>query len=288
MSFPTHFLSQGIGSTCGGILCLAEPGTIKLSSGSRSLSRARYSGKEQGMLALPSAQGRVSFSASWHRHAGAQPFCLWDWLCVSPGLVEAVPPALTYPAHTGAVAQCLVWPFLQVSAGKTCALGIWHSYQGFLEWWVCGICDVLLTFAPTPEQENGAAPGLGMILPMVVTMFCQYIGASAWPHCLLQLRNVCSRELPRSLLQRNQNAQWNWVHVPRCFIHVPGAVDQAGLNYTLPFTGVCWAYILVFNKKLLENSSIVVPTNVDLSQVVRVQLYPALSPSQVCLGDGIC
>lgn len=36
----------------------------------------------------------MSFSASWHRRAGAQPFCLWGWLCVSPGLAEAAPPAL--------------------------------------------------------------------------------------------------------------------------------------------------------------------------------------------------
>lgn len=70
------------------------------------------------MLVLPSAEGRLSFSASWHRHAGAQPFCLWGWLCASPGLVEAAPAALSCPAHTGAVAQPLVWPVSQVSAGQ--------------------------------------------------------------------------------------------------------------------------------------------------------------------------
>lgn len=36
----------------------------------------------------------MSFRASWHRHAKAQPFCLLGWLCVSTGLVEVAPPAL--------------------------------------------------------------------------------------------------------------------------------------------------------------------------------------------------
>lgn len=85
------------------------------------------------MLVLLSAQGRVSFNASWHRHAGAQPFCLWGWLCVSPGLVGTSTPALPCPAHTGAVARCLVWRVLQISAEQkplgsgTLTQGLWSG-----------------------------------------------------------------------------------------------------------------------------------------------------------------
>lgn len=45
-------------------------------------------------------QGRVFFSASWHRHTGARLFCVWSWLCVSPGLVEGALPAL-WCSHRG-------------------------------------------------------------------------------------------------------------------------------------------------------------------------------------------
>lgn len=107
-------------------------------------------------------------------------------------------PHLPCPAHTGAVAQHLVWPVLQVSAGQDLcprdptlsprASGI----VGMWDLW-CTQLLALLTFAPTPGQEHWVAPGLGIILLIVVTMLCQHTGASAWPHCLSQFRNVCSR-----------------------------------------------------------------------------------------------
>lgn len=180
--FPSHLLSHGIGSTCGRILCLTEPGVIKLSNGSRSLSRAGIQGKrkecwsfpqqKEGCLSVPLGTDMLGHS---HSACGA-------------GFVQALgwwrQPQLPCPAL---LTQGL-WPSLwfglshKSQLGKTCALGIWHSCQGPLEWWVCGICTqllALLAFAATPGQENGAAPGLGIILLMAVTMFCQYIGASA-------------------------------------------------------------------------------------------------------------
>lgn len=48
-----------------------------------------------------------------------------------------------------------------------------------------------------------------------------------------------TQELLGSLLQGNQNAQRNCIHLSWCFIRLPEVVDGAGLNYTLPFTGAC-------------------------------------------------
>lgn len=181
MSFPSHFLSQGIGSTCGGILCLAEPAAVKLSSGSRSLSRAGIQGKSKECQSLcrqregcPSVPLGTDVLGHSHSACGA-------------GFVSALgwwrQPHLPCPAHTGAVAQRLVWPVLQVSAGQIlCPWDLALSLRAsgaVCMWDLCTQLLGLLIFAPTPGQENGAAPGLGIILLMVVTMLCQYFGASA-------------------------------------------------------------------------------------------------------------
>lgn len=80
-----------------------------------------------------------------------------------------------------------VWRVLQLSAGEDLCpwnlalllrsgetsevVGLWHPWHTLLL--------ALLAFAVTPGQENGAAPGLGTILLMVVTMLCCCILASA-------------------------------------------------------------------------------------------------------------
>lgn len=116
-------------------------------------------------------------------------------------------PCLPCAAHIGAVAQNLVWCVLQVSPGQDLhpwdlalllsseeaseVVGMWNPWQTQLL--------ALFDFALTPGQENGAGPGLGIILLMAVTKLCCCILASAWPHCSSQLGNV-SRKLTQELL----------------------------------------------------------------------------------------
>lgn len=89
-------------------------------------------------------------------------------------------PYLPCAAHTGAVAQRPVWLVFQVSAGRDLCpwvlallLSSGEASEVVSMWdpWHTQLL-ALLAFAVTPGQENGAAPGLGIILLMVVTMFC--------------------------------------------------------------------------------------------------------------------
>lgn len=85
------------------------------------------------------------------------------------------------------MAQRPLWHVLQVSAGQDLhprdhALllrsGEASEVVGMWDPW-CTPLLVLLAFAVTPGQENGAASGMGIILLMVVTMLCCCILASA-------------------------------------------------------------------------------------------------------------
>lgn len=167
MSFPSHVLSQGIGNTCGRIL--AEPGAIKLSSGSRSLSRAGIQGKSKECWSFhqhrercPSVPVGTQMLGRSHSACGA-------------GFVPALgwwrQPHLPCPAHTGAVVQRLVW-FCKSQLGKTCALGIWHSCQGSLEWWVCEICDVHSSLHCSPLLPH---QGRRMGLPQAWESSCSWL-----------------------------------------------------------------------------------------------------------------
>lgn len=96
-------------------------------------------------------------------------------------------PYLPCAAYTGAVAKRPVWHVLQVSAVQDLhpqdlalllrsgevseVVGLWDPWSTLLL--------VLLAFAVTPGQENGAAPGLGTTLLRAVTMLCCCILASA-------------------------------------------------------------------------------------------------------------
>lgn len=111
MSFSSYFLSQGIGSTCGGILCLEELGAIKLSNGGRSLSRAGIQGKSKECQSL--CQYREGCPSVPHGGTAILPVGLA--LC-QPWVGGGSP---TCPAlFTQGLAQSLVWPVFQVSAGQ--------------------------------------------------------------------------------------------------------------------------------------------------------------------------
>lgn len=181
MSFPSHFLCQGTGegSTGGGILCPTEPGATKLGGGGRSLSRADIQGKSEEHQSLISTHraGHSSVPLGTDIQGHGRSAC-------GGGFVSALgwcrQPYLPCAAHTGAVAQRPVWLVFQVSAGRDLCpwvlallLSSGEASEVVSMWdpWHTQLL-ALLAFAVTPGQENGAAPGLGIILLMVVTIFC--------------------------------------------------------------------------------------------------------------------
>lgn len=116
-------VGTGDGSTCGAILCPTEPGTAKLCTENRSLFRADIQGRSEEHQSLHQhTQGRAFFSASWHRHTTARLFCMWGWLYVSPGLVEAALPALCC-SHRGCGPESGVACFASLPWARSAPLG---------------------------------------------------------------------------------------------------------------------------------------------------------------------
>lgn len=188
MSFPSHFLCRQ--------LELEVP--VEESSVPQSLVQPSWVvsvGASPGQISREGARS-VSPSISTHR-AGCSSVPLGTdkqghgrFAC-GAGFVSALgwwrQPYLPCAAYTGAVAQRPVWHVLQVSAGRdlrpwdlALLLRSGEASEVVSMWdpW-CTQLLALLTFAATPGQENGAAPGLGIILLMVVTMLCCCILASA-------------------------------------------------------------------------------------------------------------
>lgn len=63
-----------------------------------------------------------------------------------------------------------------------------------------------------------------------------YFSLTPLPFTVLKCLQQADMRVAGISCVKEPNAQWNWVHLLRCFTHLPEAVDQAGLNYTLLFT----------------------------------------------------
>lgn len=176
--------------------------------------------------------------SSWHSHSacGAGFVLALHWWRQSHLLCPALPCSQRGFSSVSSLAclASLSWAEPVPLGSGTLAKGLWSG----------GCVGSVMYTAPCSPlfPHQGRRMGLpqawesscSWLLPCSVITLVLQPEPTAFQKCLQQIDTRAAG----SLLQRNQNVRWNWVHLLRCFIH-PGAVDQAGLNYTLPFPGVC-------------------------------------------------